>query len=185
MLQWTDDTLQEQLDNLRTGCVKDGSTFIYRLWKSTLHHWFSEPDRKVYIVTPFLDAARLNDVCNIVLDHRLEANLDAIYVRSLCDHDRDIHSVKKNVIQKYRVHDQVFIEYKIYANIFYPLKNFHAKFIACIKGNTAEVLMTSASFHGDHFDYSNMDSVQYQTMSDVDFISRFLGPINASIFERK
>ncbi|XP_053393623.1 uncharacterized protein LOC123524539 [Mercenaria mercenaria] len=182
---WSGDTLQEQLDNIRTGCVRDGATFIYKLWKSVLHHWFSDPDRKIYIVTPFLDASRLVDVCNIILEHRLEADLDAFYVRQKCDYTRDIFEVKQNALEKYDAKDQMFIEYKIFSNIIYPLKRFHAKFIGCIKGNEAEVLITSANFHGDHFEYSNMDSVQYQTMSDVEFISQFLQPINASVLERK
>ena len=184
-VQWSGDILMEQLDVLRNGCVRDGSTFIYKLWKSVLHHWFSDPDRRVYIVTPFLDSARLVDVCDIILEHRLEANLDSFYVRQKCDRTRDIFEVKQNALEKYEVNDQVFIEYKIFNNIIYPLKRFHAKFIGCIKGNEAEVLITSANFHGDHFECSNMDSVQFQKMSDVEFISRYLAPVNASVLEKK
>lgn len=182
---WTGDMLLGQLNNLRTGCVRDSSTYIYRLWKSLLHHWFSDPECKVYIVTPFLDTPRLVDICNIILEHRIEANLDSFHVRQMCDHSRDIHEVKRDAIQKYGVKDQVFIEYKIFANIFYPLKPFNAKFIACIKGEEAEVLSSSSSFHGNHFDYCNMDSIQYQTMSDIEFISRFLAPINATVLDKK
>ncbi|WAR18213.1 hypothetical protein MAR_000051 [Mya arenaria] len=182
---WPVDVLESQLRKLQTCCVRDGSTYIYRLWRSLLHNWLADPDRKVYIVTPFLDATRLTDICNIVIQHRIEANLDSIYVRQKCDENGfgTIQQVKKQTLDKYDAKEQMYIEYKIFSAMIYPFKRFHAKFIGCMKGNEAEVLSTSANFHGDHFDYSNMETVHYQKMSDVEFISKFLGPINASVHD--
>ena len=184
-MQWPASTLDQQLIKLRTCCVRDGSTYVYRLWKSLLHHWFADPQRKVYIVTPTLDTTRRVDICQIILQHRNQANLDAFFVRQQCDQDGKIFEVKQNALNKFDAKDQMFLEYKIYTNIIYPMKRFDAKFIACTKGDTAEVLVTSAGFHGDHFDHSNMETVQYQTMSDVEFIRGFLCPINASVHKQE
>lgn len=173
--------LQAQLDSLQTGCVRDGGSYIYKLWKSVLHHWFSDANRKVCIVSPYLDSARLVDVCNIVLQHRLTANLDAFYVRQKCDDSKMIYEVKKEALDDFGPKDQMFLEYKIYSQIIYPMKKFNAKFIGCIHGDNAEVLTTSASFHGDNFDTYSMNAVQYQTMPAVEFITKYLAPINASV----
>ena len=182
MFQWPAESVEEQLNKLRTGCVRDGSTYIYRLWQSLLHYWFSDPDCKVYLVTPFLDATRLADICHIILQHKLEANLDAFYVRQQCDRERKIHEVKQVTLKQFKdAKDKMFIEYKIFSNIIYPMKRFHAKFMACVKAGEAQVLVTSANFHGDHFECSNMETVQFQTMSEAQFIKHFLGPINASV----
>ena len=57
--------------------------------------------------------------------------------------------------------------------------------MAGVKDGVAHVLITSANFHGDHFDCSNMETVQYQTMSEARFIQGFLGPINSSVTVHK
>jgi len=175
--------VEAQLSKLTTSCVRDGSTYIYRLWRSLLHHWLVDPARRVFIVTPFLDSARLIDICNIVLEHRLHANLDSVYVRQRCGDNTTIQQVKKATLDKFDAKNQMYIEYKIFSAIVYPVQRFNAAFLGCIKGDEAEVLSTSASFHGDNFDHSNMNTVHYQKMSDVDFIAKFLGPINASVHQ--
>ncbi|KAL4238585.1 hypothetical protein ACF0H5_003292 [Mactra antiquata] len=179
--KWPDDVLQGQLDSLQNGCVRDGSTYIYQLWKATLQYWFSDTNRKVYIVSPYLDSTRLVDICNMVIKHRLTANLDAFYSHQKCDDTKMIYEVKQRALQKFGPKDQMFLEYKIYSQIINPLKKFNAKFIGCIHGNKAEVLTTSANFHGNDFELCSMNTVQYQVMSDVEFVTRFLAPINASV----
>ncbi|KAH3844692.1 uncharacterized protein LOC127872855 isoform X2 [Dreissena polymorpha] len=182
---WPKDILENQLVHLKTCRVRDGSTYIYPLWKSLLHTWLSDPTRRVYIVTPQLDAVRLVDICNIVLQHRIEANLDSIFVMQTCDQGQTIHQVKNKALSKYDAKDQMYIEYKVYGSIIYPSRRFGASFIACIHGKEAEILTTTACFHGSHFDRSCMDSVHYQKMSDIDFVSKFLAPINASLHDEK
>lgn len=184
--KWPVSTIKEQLNKLCTCCVRDGSTYIYRLWKSLLHWWFSDPDSKVYLVTPFLDASRLAEICQIILQHKNEASLDAFYVRQQCDRERKIHEVKQDALKQFKdANDQMFIEYKIFANIIYPMKRFHAKFMARVKSGEAQVLVTSANFHADHFEHSNMETVQFLTMSETKFIKDILGPINSSITVQK
>ena len=178
--------MEEQLNKLRTCCVRDGSTYIYKLWQSILYYWFSDPDCRVYLVTPFLDSHRLADICHIILQHKLTANLDAVYVRQQCDRERKIHEVKRDTVKQFKdAKDQMFIEHKIFSNIIYPMKRFHAKFMACVKAGVAQVLVTSANFHADHFEHSNMETVHFQTMSEARLINKFLGPINASVTVQK
>ena len=137
-------------------------------------------------MTPFLDATRLADICQVILQHKLQANLEAFYVRQQCDRERKIHEVKQDALKQFRdAKDQMFIEYKIFSNIIYPMKRFHAKFMAGVKDGVAHVLITSANFHGDHFDCSNMETVKYVTMSEARFIRGFLGPINSSVTVHK
>lgn len=185
MARWSEDVLYAQLNKLRTSCVRDGSTYIYPLWKSLLHHWFSDPERKVFLVSPFLDTPRLVDLCQTILDHRIEANLEAFYVRQASDRTRTIFEVKRDALKKFDAKDQMFLEYKVFSSIIYPMKTFHGKFIACVKGKEAEVLVTSANFHGDHFEHSNMETVFYQTMTENEFIRGFLSPIIASVQVQK
>ena len=186
LFQWPVSTIKEQLNKLRTCCVRDGSTYIYCLWKSLLHSWFSDPDSKVYLVTPFLDASRLAEICQIILQHKNEASLAAFYVRQQCDRERKIHEVKQDALKLFKdANDQMFIEYKIFPNIIYPMKRFHAKFMACVKSDEAQVVVTSANFHGDHFEHSNMETVQFLTMSEAKFLKDILGPINSSVKVQK
>jgi len=154
--------------------VEDGPTFIYPLWQDCLDQWFSDPNTKVYMATPFLDTDRMIDICQLVLKHKLTANLEALFVRQCCDHKLQISDVRRIAQKIFPVRDQLFVEYKVYSSIVYPLKKFHAKFIAGVKNGTAEVLVTSASFHADHFVHPNFETVSYLTMPEEEFSHRFL-----------
>ena len=185
ILKWSPEITEAQLNKLQTSQVRDGATYIYKIWKSLLNHWCSDSSRRLYLVTPTLDVQRLADICTIILDHRLTANLDALYVRQKCDPNLSIFEVKQRVLNKFDAKDQMFLEYKIYSSIIYPVKNFTSSFIASVKGDIAEVLVTSSNFHAKDFCAATMGSVHYQEMSDIDFIHRFLGQINASVYEDK
>lgn len=180
LFQWPDDVLEKQTTSLTVCRVRDGTHYVYPLWKSLLDKWFSDASCRVFIVTPFLDATRLADICSIVLRHRLTANLDSIYVHQQCDKKLQIHDVKKRALDKFEPKEQMYLEYKIYSNMIYPAKKFNAAFIGCVKGDEARVLVTSASFHGNHFGSSCMETVFYQQMTEVEFVAKFLGQINAS-----
>ncbi|KAK3583324.1 hypothetical protein CHS0354_038934 [Potamilus streckersoni] len=182
---WPDSVVESQLKKLQTPCVKDGSTYIYKLWKSLLNYWFKDTNRKVYLVSPFLDADRLVDVCHLIIQNRLTANLDIFYVNQQCNREQRIFEVKQKALKSFDAKDQMFVEYKIYSSIVYPMQKFHCKFIAAIKDEQAEILVTSASFHGDHFTCSNMDTLHFSTMSESEFIEKFLCPIQASANVRK
>ncbi|OWF42190.1 uncharacterized protein LOC110461445 [Mizuhopecten yessoensis] len=181
--QLEEEDLDSQLEKLRQGCVLDGPTVVYPLWKSLLDCWFSNQTNKVYLATPFLDTVRLSDVCHLVLKHKLTANLEAFYVRQNCDHKLQISDVKRNTQNRLEPKDQVFIEYKVYNRIVYPLKKFHTKFLACVSKGQAQVVVTSANFHADHFHFPNLESVQFLTMTEAEFIHRYLRTIQASQLE--
>ncbi|CAG2209035.1 unnamed protein product [Mytilus edulis] len=178
----SDEDIMKQIASLSTGCVQHGPEYIYILWKSLLEQWFKDADNRVYIVTPQLDVDRLKDVVQLVLDQRLTANLEALYVHQKCDLIQNIGDVKATVQKQYPSKDQVFIEYKIYSNIIYPLAEFQCKFIACIKKGKVTVLQTSANFHADHFVKESVDTVSFHRMSKDEFHQRFLKPILASQF---
>ncbi|XP_033735719.1 uncharacterized protein LOC117324153 isoform X2 [Pecten maximus] len=175
--------LSSQLEKLKQGCVLDGPTVIYPLWKDLLNHWFSNQANKVYIATPFIDTARLLDICQLVLKHKLTANLEAFYVRLNCDHKLQISDIRRNAQNQLEPKDQVFIEYKVYNRFVYPLKRFHAKFLACVNNGQAQVMVTSASFHADHFHSPNLESVLFLTMSEAEFTHRYLRTMQASQLE--
>ena len=108
--------------------------------------------------------------------------MEAVYVHHKCDLIPNIGDIKRTVQQKYSSRDQVYIEYKIYSNIIYPLAEFQCNFIACINQATVSVLQTSANFHGDHFNKESVDTVSIHQMSKDEFHQRFLKPILVSQF---
>ncbi|KAL3874356.1 hypothetical protein ACJMK2_037384 [Sinanodonta woodiana] len=182
---WPDSVVASQLKKLQTPCVKDGSTYIYKLWKSLLNYWFKDTKIKVYLVSPFLDAERLVDLCKLIIQNRLTANLDVFYVNQQCSKEQRIFEVKQKALKSFDAKEQMFVEYKIYSSIVYPLQKFDCKFIASVKDEQADILVTSASFHGDHFTCSNMNTIHFFTMTEAEFIRKFLCPIQASVNFRK
>ncbi|XP_062574009.1 uncharacterized protein LOC134235860 [Saccostrea cucullata] len=178
---WTGDVLNRQLTQLGTPIIKDGPNYIYKLWKSLLSHWLSNPDSHVYLATPFLDTDRMIDICDLVLKNFTTANIEAFFVRIKCNYTEKISDVKRNAQNHFPGKMQPVIEYKVYNSIVYPLSTFHAKFIGCTDGKGgAEVMVTSANFTADHFKHHNTESVAYHTMSEADFIHRFIKPLTNS-----
>lgn len=167
---------------MSNGCIQHGPDYVYILWKSLLDEWFKDANNRVYVVTPRLDDHRLKDICDLVIKHRLTANLEALYVHHKCDLIANIGDVKRTVQLQYPTRDQVYIEYKVYSNIIYPIAEFQCKFIACINEGRVCVLQTSADFHGDHFDKESMDTVSFHQMSKDEFHQRYLKPILSSQF---
>ena len=90
--------------------------------------------------------------------------------------------MKKSAQERFDTKEQVIIEYRLYNRIVYPQSRFHCKFIACVDAlGQASVLVTSANFHADNFKHSNLETVVYLKMSESQFVSRFLKPMNASV----
>lgn len=173
--------MSKQLSLLSTPVIRDGPTYIYKLWKSLLSYWLLDPERKVYLATPFLDTQRMVDICELVLQNFTTANIDAFYVRIKCNYNERISDVKRNAQNQFPGKQQPIIEYKLYNRIVYPLSTFHAKFIGCTDGKGgAEVLVTSANFTADHFEHHNLESVVFHKMSEADFIHKFIHPLSAS-----
>ena len=161
--------------------MKSGPQFIYPVWRSLLNRWFSQDGCRVYIVTPSLDAKCLHDMAELCIMHHMTAQLEAIYVRPRCDHKLTLSDIKKDVLNKFETKLQLFVEYKVFRKILIPLDVFHCKFIAAVKDDMAEVLLTSASFNGNHFEQQNVDSVMYVRLSAADFEASYLEPLANSL----
>jgi hypothetical protein len=168
--------LEEQIGLARMGGFFDGSTFIYTLWKSLLHKWFGDGS-KVYIITPFLDAKHLKDVIDIFFRNKNTAVLEAFYVRRQCDDKKTITALKDQVQKMYTPRKQLSIQYQIYLKIIYPLSRFHGKLIAGVKDGQADIMVTSANFHSNHFDTNNLETVTMLSMTEADFTRRFLNKL--------
>ncbi|CAH1792591.1 unnamed protein product [Owenia fusiformis] len=179
------ESVHRQLESLnQVGGIKDGPTYIYKLWKSLLDMWISTEGNKVYIVSPFMDADRLADVAEICMNNAWTANnLTAIYARRICDGERTISDLKRDVLTYYNQDEKkkLFVEYKVFSKIIYPVKTFHAKFIATTKDGMADVLVTSANFHGSHFVRSNMETVFFVRMTEQEFLENYINPIKESV----
>lgn len=171
--------LDSQLGKLKQGVMADGAT-LYAVWTSLLDRWFSDPNTKVFVVTPSIDQPSLERLCHLVLNHRLTASLEmlATPLVSRCGHLADVrHEVMKKLSPK----DQVFAEYKVYNSMVYPRAEFQAKFIAGLRGGSVEVLVTSADAKAKHFQEEHSSMVMYQELPAADFDTRLLGPIIASV----
>lgn len=132
------------------------------------------------MASPCLDTTRLVTLCRLVLANRLSATLETFFVQHICDGDSRLPTVKRTALSRFDQKDQMFLEYKIFSSIFSPAAEFNSSFIAAIKDGQAEVLITSAGFHGDHFGRESKEFVIYQKMSAEDFKMDYLSPINCS-----
>nr|XP_022293177.1 uncharacterized protein LOC111103887 [Crassostrea virginica] len=178
---WTGQVLSQELSHLKTPVIRDGPTYIYKLWKSLLSYWLLDHERKVYLATPFLDTQRMVDIGKLVLQNFTTANIDAFYVRIKCNYDEKISDVKENAQNEFPEEQRLNIKNKLYDRIVYPLSTFHAKFIGCTDGmGGAEVLVTSANFTADHFKHHNLESVVFHKMSEANFTQEFILPLSAS-----
>ena len=129
-------------------------------------------------MTPFLDEQRMKDVCRIILMNDADDRLENFYAREKCNFSKSISDLQKTVLGELKSDDrskkmQTRVE-KIYEKITDPGKTFHAKFMCCVRGSKAEVFITSANFHGSHFDCNNLDTVHYITTTKKKFEEKFL-----------
>lgn len=177
--QLSSPALNAHLETLKQGVMADGAT-LYAVWTSLLNRWFSNPDVKVFIVTPAIDTRTLERLCHIVLNHRLTASLEmlATPLQSQCGRLTDI---RREVMLKLPSPDQVFAEYKVYNSMVYPRREFQAKFIAGMVGDSVEVLLTSAEAETRYFQAEHSSMVLFQSLSVSEFDSRLLSPIIASV----
>lgn len=167
--------LRTNLRYMLKPALKNGKTFIYVIWKSLLHRFLLKPDREVYLATPFLDSRRMTDICDMVLQHSVSANIKRFYVRNTCYGSKKIREVMDVAETNFPQMYHGILEREVYDKIVSPSKLFHAKFIACVnrKLDIAAVLLTSANFTNHHFEIDNWDSVVYHTMPVTEFESRF------------
>lgn len=175
----------EYPSSLKSPAIRQGSTYIYKLWKFLLSEWLSKQGCEVYLATPFLDAKRMVDICRIVIDNSDTANIRALYVRNDCHKDwnnqKYIRDIIKTAKENFQEDQRTIIDRKIQSRIYLQGsgKYFHAKFIGCTCGGNAEVLVTSANFTRSHFDIRNHESVLYQEMKEKQFIERFISPLES------
>lgn len=169
--------------------IKNGQTDIYPAWKSLLSAWLSKNGCEVYLATPFIDTKRMIDICNIVIENKSTANIKAFFVRNKCYYDKTVTEIVKDaseaIIASAEKEDKEKISKLIKNNISDKIvnpkfpKNFHAKFIGCVHSFEARVLVTSANFTDQHFDYENLETVVCHEMDALDFVKRIITPLNA------
>ncbi|XP_035825289.1 uncharacterized protein LOC118477155 [Aplysia californica] len=170
----SEDTL-DQLERLRDGRVIQGSV-LYRLWRSAFDVWFSDKDARVFVVTPHIDVDRLTDLCMLFLTHKLEASLVSLSL-SLTHMRGRFAEVRSKAIKRFPARDQVYIEYKIYNSIVYPVMDFTTSFIAMVKEGRAHILQTNTAFDRESFITTASATVQYIEIDEGQFVSAYLDPI--------
>lgn len=187
--KWPEDKLRKTLEYLKLPAIKPGKSFIYKLWTALLHQWFSKSDHEVYVVTPFLDVKRMDEICSIFVKHSSTAYIEAFYVRKECFKGRyegryeemKISDIIRKVMEKTEYKNQPTsstIENKIFKKVRITTdKFFHGKLIACTNKNNAMVLVTSANFSYANLDCENYETVVYHEMTTARFLKRVIEPL--------
>lgn len=169
------EALDLELASLQKGTAVGGSR-LYRIWRSLLHRWFSDSDYSVYIVTPELDAGRLEDICHLLLNSPLTASLDLLAV-PLTFKGVAIGDVRRRAMSKMAARERVVVEHRVYGQMVYPRQRFEARLIAGIRDGSADVLVTSAAFSGRHFHPSCTHTALFLSIPEDTFRSKFLSEI--------
>ena len=171
--------LEVELQFLRTPCIKSGCSYIYKIWKALLSHWFKLEGSKIYIASPFLDNGRINDIIKFALHPSSKGMLEKFIVRKKNDkNDLEVEKYRAELLSPELKTRYPEIMERVYSKMEQPPQTFHCKFIAVIKSNgVAEMLVTSANFQASHFECENMESIFYSTMSGTDFMAKFINPL--------
>lgn len=169
--QLNEQDTKEQLQRLQSGSVIQGSV-LYRLWKSTLNLWFADKDSKVFIVTPRIDCVRLTDICRLFLNNKLTASLDIMCIPIRNPHGR-FADVRREALKKFSPQDQVFLEYKVYSSVVYPMMDITTSFIAMTKHNKAKVLLTNVHFDKACFQTADSATVLFEKIDKEKFKKEF------------
>lgn len=129
------------------------------------------------------------DICNIVIEQKSTAYIKTFFVRKKCYYDKTVTEIVKDaseaIIAKAKKEDKEKISKLIKNNIsdkiVHPKSttNFHAKFIGCVQFDKARVLVTSANFTDQHFDYGNLETVVCHEMEALDFRKGIITPLDA------
>ncbi|XP_013401322.1 uncharacterized protein LOC106167160 [Lingula anatina] len=176
------ESLQMRLKDLPTGCIREGHTYVYELWKSLLHKWFSE-GFKVYIATPVIDTQRVLDIVDFMFQNKETADLEGLFVQYQCGENKRISDVKREVLELplFSPPQRLHIEYKLFNKLNYPAKTFNCKFIAGVKGDAAQVMVTSAGFNRNHFEEESYEFVMFHQTKKDNFIREYMEPLTTSI----
>ena len=179
-LQWTGTVLDTHMDHVSSCCVREGSTFIYRLWKSLLHRWLSDADTQVSMATSRLDAPRLKDCVDLSLLRKGSGHWDTLLVPNLCDPPRQSKTeIQREVLSGLSPREALWVEYELFQAMRSPECRLHCNWIVGTRLGECEVLLTSCDFHGDAFDRrGGMASVQVLKMSQMMFNHEFVKPLH-------
>lgn len=177
--QWTGSVLENYMEHVSSCCVREGYSFIYRLWKSLLLRWLSDGDTRVSMVTGRLDAARLRDCVDISLLRKSTANWEAILIPNLCDPPRQSKTeIQRECLKGLSSKDCLWVEYDLFQRMRTPDGRIFCNWIAGTRFGMTELLVTSCDFHGDVFDFEGgMATVQFLRMSDLMFNNEFVKPL--------
>ena len=165
----------DQLSLLDKGCVVSGCV-LHQLWRSVLDLWLSDNQGRVFIVTPHIDADRLTDVCMLYLNHKIDAALDMLCI-PLAHVKERFASVRSKVIKRFSPKDQVYLEYKEFGNVVYPITAFSSSFISIVRNGMAHVLVTNVPFDRESFLKITSANVQYLEMTETQFITSHIDPL--------
>lgn len=131
--------------------------------------------------SPELDTERLKDIIELYLKYRTLGDMNVFYVNQNCDpgNGKSVVKVKKEATAKLNGELKTFVEYRILRKMIHPTNPTHAKFIAGVRDGKAEVLVTSASFHGSHFVSGSSEMVLYLKMDEEFFMKNYIEIIAA------
>ena len=163
---------------------------MYRLWKGLLDYWIGN-DSEVYVITPLIDAKRVADLFLMLVKHRLSNSTVTLLTMERCDSDDRFSKVYKHA--KEMVRDlkapnkkRLIVEDRIKVasdRLSVKFGAFHCRLIAAVRGDTTEVLLSSANFHNWHFYYDHSDLVIYMRMASEDFKYNYLEPLGLAEME--
>ena len=173
--QLTGDETKEQLSRLESGQSIPGVA-LYRLWRSTIDLWFSDPQSRVFLVTPYIDAGRLIDVCELFLGRQLTACIDTLVV-PLSSVQGKFAVTRREAIQRFPVQEQVVLEYKVLGKVVFPVIDILNSFLAVVSDGKAHVLHSNADFNASSFVTTAVTAVHYSHMEEEVFMKNYLDPI--------
>ena len=131
------------------------------------------------MVSPELDATRLQDIVDLNMLHQYNGMLEVLYTNTDCDQQNgnSVEELKRDVLKKYNDKNATYVEYKVLNKIMLPMTKVSACFMAGVKDDKAEVVLTSATFHGKHFLHDNPETVVVLTLNRHTFLKQYVDPI--------
>jgi len=167
-----------------SGAIRNGPTFVYRLWKGLLDQWISSEGR-VYLITPLMDAKRLADVILMVAKHKRSKSRVQLYTNIRCDGELKYPKVYKQAKQmvmelKNSNKKRLIVDDRLklaLERLDVKFGSFHVKLLAWCSPQYTEVLLTSASAHAMHFHHEHADQVLFMRMHSDEFTKNYLAPL--------
>ena len=141
------------------------------------------------MVTPLLDAKRVADLMLVMVKHRLSRSQMTLLTTQRCDSEDKFPKVFKHAKDMLRDlkapnKKRLVVEERLklaLERLEVKYGTFHCRFIAATRGDTTEMLLTSANFHNWHFYYDHSDLVVFLRMPTEDFRLHYLEPLGIAL----